>query len=130
MALEAAQFQSDQLSKRAMTYMIKNPHARFWVLLDKGVLQGYAIVLEHSRAKAARLYSIALDGAFQGTGLGDQLMTQLESACRKAIIRLEVRCDNVRAQRFYQRRDYIKTGERSHFYTDGMSAILMQKRLT
>lgn len=100
MALEEAVFQGDRLSRRSMRYMLKNKRALVLVAEPKhGELAGYAILLEHLRPKAARLYSLAVDSAYQGQGVADQLMGTLEAKCTKPAIRLEVRADNLQIGR-------------------------------
>lgn len=129
MTLEAEAFATDRLSRRSLLYMLKNPQASFWVTEPEASLQGYAILLEHRRSKSARLYSIALSSQFQGKGLADTLMAHLERQCKKRAIKLEVRQDNLRAQKFYARRGYENIGIRESFYADGMSALILRKAL-
>lgn len=129
LGLEAASFVQNGLSRRAMRYMIQNPQARF-LLLERGeTVAGYGLMLEHKRAKAARLYSLAVGAAFRGAGVADGLLAHLETLCQKPVLKLEVRADNLRAQNFYIRQNYQSIGERDAYYADGMSAILMMKRL-
>lgn len=129
LTIEAEAFATDRLSKRSLRYMLKNPQASFWVTEQEASLQGYAILLEHRRSNSARLYSIALSSQFQGKGLADALMAHLERHCKKPAIKLEVRQDNLRAQKFYARRGYENIGVREGFYADGMSALVLRKAL-
>lgn len=113
-----------------MRYMVQNPQARVVLMDGPSGVAAYAIVLEHQRAKAARIYSLAVAGALQGRGLADQLLTYIEATTRKPALKLEVRPDNVRAQKLYARRGFRKVGDRPGFYADGLSANLMMKRLS
>lgn len=130
MTLEAEAFEGNRLSRRSMRYMLANRRAKVFVAIGSaGVLAGYAILLEHERPKSARLYSFAVSTVSRGHGVADGLMEALETACAKLSIRLEVRADNVRAIKFYEKKDYVVIGQRECYYDDDTTAILMLKRL-
>lgn len=131
MALEGQAFEGDRLSRRSMRYMLKNKRAAVFVAEQPaGIIAGYAILLEHQRPASARLYSLAVATASQGQGVADRLMKTLEIVCTKPAIRLEVRADNLRAIKFYEKKNYVVTGKRECYYHDNTPAILMLKRLS
>nr|BEK66348.1 hypothetical protein KPHV_35750 [Kitasatospora purpeofusca] len=74
--------------------------------------------------------TIAVDGRHQGTGLGAALLTDLvREAARRgcADLLLEVRVDNTRAQRLYERFGFEPVGIRRGYYQPaGIDALVMR----
>ncbi len=80
----------------------------------------------------ARLYSLAIDPAARGRGLGSELLERAEAAALKAgkaVLRLEVRPDNSAAIRLYEEAGYRAFGRYLDFYADRSPALRFEKRL-
>jgi ribosomal protein S18 acetylase RimI-like enzyme len=75
---------------------------------------------------------MAVAPAAQGSGLGRRLLLALlEEAARRGqrTVRLEVRSDNVVAQRLYAAHGFIREGVRRGYYQpSGTDAVLMVRR--
>ncbi|MGK5529173.1 ribosomal protein S18-alanine N-acetyltransferase [Streptomyces sp. URMC 129] len=77
--------------------------------------------------------TIGVTGAHQGTGLGGRLLGELLADARRLGCRevlLEVRVDNVRAQRLYERFGFRRIGVRRGYYQPGnFDALVMRREL-
>ncbi len=127
-----AQFVGDRLSVRQFRHHLKQPDQRLRVCGDGRGLQGYSLRLQRSDSSVARLYSLAVDAALRGSGLGRQLLGDVENQAALAgaqCLRLEVRKDNAVALALYAQAGYQPFGERAHYYDDGMDALRLQKGL-
>ena len=80
----------------------------------------------------ADVQTIAAAPAHQGTGLGARLLTDLLEAATAfecGEVFLEVRVDNLRAQRLYERFDFEPVGLRRGYYQPGnVDALVMRRR--
>jgi ribosomal protein S18 acetylase RimI-like enzyme len=101
------------------------------VARDHGAVVG-AIAGEF-QPKAGRLvvWSIAVDEPQRGSGLAQQLMTELieRTPPTFGVVRLDARRDNTRARRFYERLGFEQAGEVRRAYADGTDAIRYSTRL-
>ena len=78
-----------------------------------------------------RVFSIAVREAYQGLGIGAQLMKHVIDALYQKNIRgivLEVRNRNFRAVRFYQRLGFVIDRVDTGYYSDGEDAVIMKYR--
>jgi len=80
----------------------------------------------------ANVLLFAVDPAYQGLGIGRALLRDAQR--RLALdnvrqLRLEVRVDNRRAIRFYQREGFDVAGLQPGVYRDGADAVAMRKTL-
>lgn len=105
----------------------------FFVAEDRGAVVGFVAgmtsVGEHG--VYCRVFSIAMREAYQGLGVGTQLMKSVVAAFHQKNIRdilLEVRSHNLSAVRFYQRLGFVVTGMEYGYYRDGEDAIIMKHR--
>lgn len=94
-----------------------------------GTLAGYAGLAAASGS--ADVQTIAVAPAHQGTGLGARLLTELLAAatafaCQEVF--LEVRADNLRAQRLYRRFGFEPVGVRRGYYQPGSVDALVMRR--
>lgn len=126
-----ASFPGDRLRRSALLRFVRSASADVWVAEDDGVVVGDAVVLYRRGFAAARLYSVVVDPARRGRGVGAALLAHAE---REAIargcvaMRLEVRGDNHAAQRLYAARGYEVVGSTDDFYEDGSAALRLRKR--
>lgn len=128
LALEA-RFPGDRLSKRQFRHHLVSASSQLRIV-DDGT--GYALVLFRAGSDIARLYSIAVDPAVRGRGLGAALLADAEAgaAARGATrLRLEVREDNAAAIALYRGRGYAVFGRYAGYYADGADALRFEKRL-
>lgn len=131
--IEDRSFISDRLSQRSFRYMLSRGNGVTLVEQDDdGQIRGYSMVLFHKGISMARLYSIAVDPAHRGKGLGTLLLRAAEDAARAsdaAYMRLEVRVDDPATQTLYKREGYRKFAVQHHYYEDDVDAIRMEKTL-
>jgi [ribosomal protein S18]-alanine N-acetyltransferase len=131
LALES-RFPGDRLSPRQMRHHLRNPRARLRVLSIQRQLAGYALLLLRSGSQIARLYSITVDPAQRGAGLGARLLADIEVQARRAgatVLQLEVRVDNAAAIALYGRRGYERFARIPRYYEDGAAAWRYRKPL-
>ena len=94
-----------------------------------GTLAGYAGLAAASGS--ADVQTIAVAPVHQGTGLGARLLTELLAAATAfdcGEVFLEVRVDNLRAQRLYQRFGFEPVGVRRGYYQPGSVDALVMRR--
>ena len=134
MELEHQVFATDRLSRRSLRRFLASPTAEVMVAEDEdGRFAGTAIVVFRSRARVARLYSIAVAPPMGGRGVGPMLLEAVEAAalarhCRA--VRLEVHETNDAAISRYRKSGYRELGRIARYYEDGGDAIRFEKRLT
>lgn len=130
--LENLCFESDRLSRRSFQRWLKVDGRILSVIESDGQLIGYGLVLLHKGTRLARLYSIALNPAMRGRGLGRILMDSLEEQAMqdgRLFMRLEVSKKNLAAISLYTSLGYGIFGELPGYYEDHTDALRMQKRI-
>lgn len=133
-ALEQATFDSDQISRAQFRRHLDSDSARVLVAsANHRRFLGTAMVFFRKSSRVARLYSIASLPEARGKGVGTALIEAAEAAARQRrcqALRLEVRTDNDRALRLYERLGYRRVGGIKHgFYEDGADAFVLEKAL-
>jgi ribosomal-protein-alanine N-acetyltransferase len=121
LALEA-RFPGDRLSARQFRHHLGNARARLRVAISDGHVAGYHLLLLRAGSRWARLYSIAVDPARRGRGLGRRLLADAEAQARAAGchgLRLEVRQDNAAAVALYEAAGYRRLAALPGYYEDG-----------
>ena len=131
--IEKSSFETDRLSARSFRYLLSKANALTLVASGADdVPLGYVMVLFNRGTSLARLYSIAVQPAVRGTGLGEQLLQAAEAGAREhdaACMRLEVRADDPHAQSFYRSHGYRQFAVHHHYYEDRADALRMEKSL-
>lgn len=130
-ALENQCFQTDRLSRRNFRYMLTRAHAFTLVAEQEGVV-GYVLVLLNEGTSLARLYSIAIDAAMRGKGIGASLVKAAEEraiAEDRVEMRLEIRRDNQASIGLFTKLGYRQFGTYSDYYEDHMEALRFRKSL-
>jgi ribosomal protein S18 acetylase RimI-like enzyme len=131
--LEQRCFDLDRLSRRSLRRFLRHERAPLLVAEGPGLgLAGYALVTLRRGARAARLYSLAVDPAQRRQGLGGRLLLAAEAAARRAgalELRLEVRADNGSAIAAYEAAGYLPFGRYLAYYEDGADALRFAKPL-
>ena len=131
-ALERAAFETDRLSRRALRYSLRAATRRVVVVARGRRLLASAVVCVRRNSRHLRLYSLAVDEAARGLGLGSMLLGAVEQIGRGLgllSVRLEVRIDNAPAMALYRRRAYVRFGQYAAFYEDGCDALRLHKKL-
>lgn len=125
-------FPGDRLSPRQFRRHLASPCARMRVAEVDGCVMGYALTLLRNGSQIARLYSIAVDPASRGLGLGRALLVDALDQAGKAdrkCLRLEVRADNLVAIALYRREGFTEFGRHPKYYADGCDAIRFERWL-
>ncbi|MBK1866286.1 GNAT family N-acetyltransferase [Aestuariivirga sp. YIM B02566] len=131
--LEESSFPGDRISERSWRALIGRPSAIVLVAAHRRAVLAAAVLLTRRGTRIARLYSIAVNYAARGAGLGRALMTQLMNTSRQrgyAEMRLESRVDNLAAHRLFQGLGFAEFGAvRKNYYADGTPALRFRKCL-
>ena len=132
LGLEQRSFHTDLISRRMLRHHLASPRAILLVAAMGREIHGDALVFLRAGARKARLYSIAVDGAARGTGLGAKLLGAAERAARArgaTHMRLEVGEHNAAAIALYESRGYERFAIRPGYYEDGGTAWRYEKAL-
>jgi ribosomal-protein-alanine N-acetyltransferase len=93
------------------------------VAVDDGVV-GYAGLCDYP--DEAFVQTIGVDPRHQRRGIGALLLDDLLARTRKPVL-LEVRADNVAAQRLYATRGFTQHGVRRGYYPGGVDALVLRR---
>lgn len=127
-----ALFPGDRLSSRQFRRHLVSARARLRVAEVDGRIFGYALTFLRRGSTLARLYSIVVDPAARGTGIGVALLRDAAAQARLAssrALRLEVRTDNAAAIALYRREGFEVFGRHQAYYADGCDALRLQRVL-
>jgi ribosomal protein S18 acetylase RimI-like enzyme len=129
-AIEKAVFTTDRLSRRSLRAFITSDKASLLVATRRGKVLGYSLTGFRKGSQFARLYSLAVAPGVKG--VGRKLLRASEKVARERAceaLRLEVRADNQRAKKLYEKSGYVCFEEIEHYYEDGETALRMVKSL-
>jgi [ribosomal protein S18]-alanine N-acetyltransferase len=135
LALEVSLFGAEAWSRQMLAgELTQQPATRYYLVAqeDDGTIVAYAGLM--TAGGQADVLTIAVATLRWGQGIGSELIAALlaEAARRGcAEIFLEVRADNTRAQRLYQRWGFAEIGIRRGYYQpSGTDAIVMRRDLS
>jgi ribosomal-protein-alanine N-acetyltransferase len=132
-AIECAAFAADDgFEKQTLRSHIQLPTADFLVAEKSGLITGYCTVFHRRKSTKARLYNIALRIDQRGSGAAASLLDEASRLARlrgATLMYLEVRADNARAIRFYEKHGFREFGVIPEYYHDGTDAIRMGRPL-
>jgi ribosomal protein S18 acetylase RimI-like enzyme len=111
--LENSTFVIERMSARQLRRHLESLSAEILVATRQRHVVGAVVVFFRRASDIARLYSIADAARRRGS--------------RR--LRLEVRSDNVTAQRLYERLGYHPSGSHADYYEDGEDALRYEKSL-
>jgi ribosomal protein S18 acetylase RimI-like enzyme len=130
--IENAAFETDRISRRNFRYLLTKANAATLVDDREGGLRGYAMLLFNTGTSLARLYSYAVDLAWQRCGIGTGLVAGCERLAleRQCIaLRLEVRRDNPASLKLFEKLGYRYLEVVPDYYEDHASALRFEKLL-
>ena len=126
-------FPSDRISPRSVRGFLRSPRARVLIAERDRAVLGNLILLLPQRWRAARIYSVVVDPAARGAGVGARLVAAAEAAARAAgreAVSLEVRSDNAAAQAMYAKLGYVTAQPLPGYYDDGADGLRLRKTLS
>ncbi len=131
MDLELALFGEESWSREMLAGELRQqPGSRHYLVAEDeaGQVIGYGGLL--AAGTQADVVTLAVSTARWGQGIGSQLLAALLDEARRrgcAEVFLEVRMDNVRAQRLYRDRGFTEIGIRRGYYQpSGADALVMR----
>lgn len=130
--LESRVFEADRISRRSFRTLLERTTAATIAAVEGNKIVGYAMVLYRAATAVARLYSLAVDPEAKGKGIGAALLKAAEDTAfrhERIVMRLEVREDNQRAVKLYEKSGYRRIGKYADYYADHASALRFEKRL-
>jgi ribosomal protein S18 acetylase RimI-like enzyme len=130
--LESASFSGDRLSPARLLHWLGADNGILLVAESRGEVLGYGLAIYRRDSRAGRVYSLAVDPAFRGRGLGTGLLAALEAdaagrGCTE--MRLEVASHNTTALLLYTNLGYTVCGRREAYYDDGDASLRLRKPL-
>lgn len=140
LAIEKDCFEDDAFSRSQFIHAL-NSRTAFFIVAGpasgaerKDDIAGYALgyIRRGQNGVSGRIYSIAVAKRSEGCGAGRVLMDGLEnmlSGAGATAIYLEVRIDNERAIRLYERYGYKRIATINEFYHDGTDAYKYRKSI-
>jgi ribosomal-protein-alanine acetyltransferase len=129
-ALEQGCFTTYTLNKRQLHYLQQRQSAVFLVAEQDGriVGEGIALVRHHKQSVSGRVYSLAVDPASRGQGIGQRLIREMVEQLRHRDVRriyLEVEASNASAIQLYERLGFGSIGTLPDYYGDGKPGLHM-----
>jgi ribosomal-protein-alanine N-acetyltransferase len=129
--LEAQLFDGDDpWPERAFLAELAAKHNHYVAARVDDKLVGYAGIARLGRTKPFEyeIHTIGVDPAYQGQGIGRQLLARLFEYADGATIFLEVRTDNAPAIALYESEGFTKVGVRKRYYrVSGADAYTMKR---
>lgn len=99
---------------------------------DAGAVLGYSLGLRRRGSDWLRFYSLAVDAAGKGRGIGEALFRHFEDNARAlglSTVLLEIRADNAFLRERYERYGYTTYRRVDGYYPDGCACLKMRRRL-
>ncbi|NVN50544.1 ribosomal protein S18-alanine N-acetyltransferase [Mycolicibacterium hippocampi] len=129
--LEAQLFDGDDpWPERAFLAELAAKHNHYEAARIDDKLVGYAGIarLGRTRPFEYEIHTIGVDPAYQGQGIGRELLLRLFEYAEGATIFLEVRTDNVAAIALYENHGFTRVGVRKRYYrVSGADAYTMKR---
>ena len=129
--LEAQLFDGDDpWPARAFLAELAAKHIHYVAARTDDKLVGYAGIarLGRKRPYEYEIHTVGVDPAYQGQGIGRQLVTRLLEIASGATVFLEVRTDNEAAIKLYESLGFVFLGVRKRYYrVSGADAYTMRR---
>ena len=103
----------------------------FIVAQINGIIVGYVAGFMASEG-VGRIFSLAVHPSYQRRSVGSHLLKEMINLFREMGVQeiiLEVRSNNVKAKRFYEKHGFSQFGIAEKYYNDAENACLMKLRL-
>lgn len=129
--LENRCFTTERFNKNQFKYIVEKANGFVYVYEEKKII-GSVILLKRKSSKKLRIYSIAVDPDYQGLGIASKLLRQAEEVavdCKMKMLTLEVKTTNQSAIKLYQKWGFKTIAVKDNYYSDGNSALIMQKEI-
>ena len=123
-------FPGDRMSRASVRRFLRIPQAAVWVATQRAAVVGALILLGRRDSAWARIYSVVVDPALRGRGLGQRLVRAAEREARRrgaCGVSLEVRADNAAARALYARLGYAQAALLHAYYEDGAPGIRLKR---
>ncbi len=120
----------DPWPARAFLAELEAKHIRYVAARVDEKLVGYAGISRLGRKKPYEyeIHTIGVDAAYQGQGIGRQMMTELLDYASGGTVFLEVRTDNEAAIALYESLGFVNVGLRRRYYrASGADAYTMRR---
>ena len=130
--LEKQGFNSDRISARSFRRWLRNGHEGLAVACDSEQVFGYVLILHRRGSAVVRLYSLAVDKAASGQGIGRALLRWAENKARDwsaQRIHLEVQHDNQFALQLYRSAGYELVKRLPGYYENGADGLRLRREL-
>ncbi|MEJ2008004.1 MAG: GNAT family N-acetyltransferase [Acidobacteriota bacterium] len=118
-------------SHEELARFIAHRSSRTWVAEENGTIVGF-VVAGRQPVRVGHIITIDILEAYRRRGVGSELMSVAEGWARKArleLMYLETAEDNHAAQKFYEAHGYRKIEKVEQYYSNGLAAWVMVKRL-
>jgi [ribosomal protein S18]-alanine N-acetyltransferase len=126
--LEAQLFEGDDPWPAAA--FLAAPHIHYVAARADDKLVGYGGIARLGRKPPYEyeIHTIGVDPAYQGHGIGREMLDRLLDIAADDAVYLEVRTDNVAAIAMYERAGFVNVGLRKRYYrVSGADAFTMQR---
>jgi ribosomal protein S18 acetylase RimI-like enzyme len=132
--LERSSFDAFQLDQGRLAYLVRSPRSIVRVAECGGHVVGHAVsLIRRGRGMTwGRLYSIAVDPACRGTGIGRRLLEDAMARLAKGgatRVLLEVERTNAAAVGLYERSGFCAVETLADFYGPGRDGVRMTRDL-
>lgn len=118
-------------SRRQLRALLSNPRAH-WLISVDGLAASCWLLASNGASRWARLYSLAVDPAARGQGLGARLLDTGVAWARGQQLnscRAEVKADNGAARHLYAKAGFRELATLPDYYGPGLTGIRLEKRL-
>ncbi len=125
-----AETTNSKWSKELLIKAHVDPRVQFWVALENRTVIGFAIINSHIRE--AEIHQIAIKVDYQRKGKGSHLLKEIINHCESkdcSEIFIEVRSDNQKALKFYQKNGFSHRATRKNYYSDKTDGLLLRRPL-
>ena len=128
--IEAELFAPEPWSERLFWSELGQLDTRHYVVALSGEdVVGYAGLCDYP--DEAFVQTMAVASSAQRSGLGARLLTELLAEAerrRQRVVSLEVRADNLAAQRLYEKHGFSRTDVRRGYYAGGVDGLVLTRR--
>ncbi|MGE5558737.1 MAG: GNAT family N-acetyltransferase [Bacillota bacterium] len=120
----------DRFSASSLRRFLLNPCGTITVdiIQANGIPAGYAVFFARKNSRVIRLYSFCVIPDFAGKGIGQGYLRKRLASFNEAVISLEVRASNARAQAVYKKLGFTISENLPGYYDDGEDGYRMVRQ--